>query len=228
MCGRYANARHDGDLLRDLAISSVVDDPPPPSWNIAPTAQARVVLERLHDGEPDRQLRTLKWGLIPSWATDLRIAAKLFNARSETITTKPAFKAAAVKRRCLVPADGYYEWMVAEDGKHPMYLHGDGPLALAGLYELRPDVEDPERWLWTFTILTCTTADELGHIHDRSPIVVPSDLHGDWLDPAMTEPGGVRDLLAAIPPPRLHTYEVATTVNSARNDGPELIEPLTI
>lgn len=227
MCGRYANARHDGDLLRDLSVASVVDEAPPPSWNIAPTAQARVVLERLHDGQPDRQLRTLKWGLVPSWAKDLRIAAKLVNARSETITEKPAFKAAALKRRCLVPADGYYEWMVAEDGKHPMYLYGDRLLAMAGLYELRPDVEDPDRWLWTFTILTCTATDELGHIHDRSPVVVPPDLRDAWLDPTMTDPATVRSLVASIPPPRLHTYEVAKTVNSARNDGPELIEPLT-
>ena len=226
MCGRYANVRHDGDLLRDLAVSSVVGDPPPPSWNVAPTMESRVVLERLHDDQPDRQLRTLKWGLVPSWAKDLRIGAKLINARSETITDKPAFKAAAMKRRCLVPADGYYEWMPIEGGKQPFYLHGDSPLWLAGLYELRPDVADQDRWLWTYTILTCTATDDLGHIHDRSPVVVPAQLRDAWLDPTMTDPAHVRELVASIPEPKLHAYEVATTVNSVRNDGPELIEPL--
>jgi putative SOS response-associated peptidase YedK len=226
MCGRYANARHDGDLLRDLAVSSVVDEAPPASWNVAPTDAARVVLERLHDGQPDRQLRTLKWGLVPSWAKDLRIGSKLINARSETITNKPAFKAAASKRRCLVPADGYYEWLATAEGKQPYFLHGSGLLAFAGLYELRPDVADENRWLWTYTILTRPATDELGHIHDRSPVVVPADLRDAWLDPTLTDPQRVRDLVNAIPEPRLHAYEVSTAVNSVRNDGPELIEPL--
>jgi putative SOS response-associated peptidase YedK len=232
VCGRYSNARLDADLLKDFQVASVVDGPPPPSWNIAPTREARVVLERLHDDQPDRQLRTLKWGLVPSWAKDLRIASKLINARSETITEKPAFKRAASKRRCIVPADGYFEWMQTEDGsgkpnKVPMYLHGDGVLGFAGLYEIRPDVEDPERFLWTYTILTCTTQDALGHIHDRSPVVVPPDLVDAWLDPTLTDLDRVRTLVEMIPAPVLQTYEVSTAVNSVRNDGPELIEPVT-
>lgn len=228
MCGRYASTRRDGDLLRDFEVASVVDqEPPPPSWNVAPTDSTRIVLERLVNDLPDRQLRTLSWGLVPSWAKDSKMGAKLINARSETVTTKPAFKAAAAKRRCLVPADGYYEWMLAEDGKHPMYLYGDDALAFAGLYELRPVDETREQWLWTYTILTCTATDELGHIHDRSPVVVPPDLRDLWLDPTMTDPAQVRDLVASIPPPRLHTYEVAPLVNSVRNNGPELVVPVT-
>ena len=226
MCGRYANSRHDGDLLREFQIASVVDDAPPASWNIAPTASARVVLERVVNDEPDRQLRTLRWGLIPSWAKDLKIGAKLINARSETITVKPAFKAAAARRRCLIPADGYYEWMATDDGKVPMYLHQPGGLAMAGLYELRPDVEDPEQWLWTYTVVTCTTQDALGHIHDRSPVVVPTDLQSAWLDPAMTNPATVRELIASMPPPVLETYEVSKSVNSARNDSADLTIPV--
>jgi putative SOS response-associated peptidase YedK len=226
MCGRYANSRHDGDLLRDFAVASVVDPPPPPSWNVAPTDHARVVLERLVDDQPDRQLRTLRWGLVPSWAKDLRIGSKLINARSETITEKSAFKAAAARRRCLVPADGYYEWMATAEGKIPIYLHGEGVLGFAGLYELRPDLADPDQWLWTYTILTCTTQDALGHIHDRSPVVLPADLRSAWLDPTMTDPAAVRDLLASVPSPLLETYRVSTEVNSVRNNGPELIEPV--
>jgi putative SOS response-associated peptidase YedK len=226
VCGRYANSRHDGDLLRDFEVASVVDPPPGPSWNVAPTQDARVVLERMVDDEPDRQLRTLRWGLVPSWAKDLRIGSKFINARAETVTEKSAFKAAAARRRCLIPADGYYEWMVTSDGKVPIYLHGEGGLGLAGLYELRPDAEDRDRWLWTYTIVTCTTQDALGHIHDRSPVVIPADLRSTWLDPRITDSGTVRDLLDAVPSPRLETYEVSTEVNSAANDGPQLIEPV--
>ena len=225
MCGRYANSRHDGDLLKDFAIASVVDPPIEPSWNVAPTQPGRVVLERIVNGTPDRQLRTLRWGLVPSWAKDVKIGNKLINARSETITEKPAFKAAASKRRCLVPADGYYEWMATDGGKVPMYLHGEGILAFAGLYELRPDAEDPDRWLWTYALLTCTATDALGEIHDRSPVVIPPDMRAAWLDPSLTDPGTVRDLVASVPPPVLAAYEVSTAVNSARNNGPELITP---
>ena len=230
MCGRYASTRHDSDLLRDFAVASIVDEPPEPSWNVAPTQLARVVLERIVNDAPDRQLRSLKWGLVPSWAKDLRIGSKLINARSETVLEKPAFKAAAVKRRCIIPADGYFEWMPLEDPKAkkiPMYLYGDGILGFAGLYELRPDAEDRDRWLWTYTILTCTTQDALGHIHDRSPVIVPPDLQSAWLDPTMTDPDTVRELLAQIPPPVLNTYEVSTEVNSPNNNGPQLIEPVS-
>lgn len=226
MCGRYANSRHDGDLLRDFAVASIVDPPPGPSWNVAPTQDARVVLERIVNDQPDRQLRTLRWGLVPSWAKDLRIGSKFVNARSETVTEKSAFKTAASRRRCLIPADGYYEWMVTDDGKIPIYLHGDAALGFAGLYEIRRDIDDPDRWLWTYTILTCTTQDALGHIHDRSPVVLPADMRSAWLDPGLTDPSTVRDLLASVPSPMLETYEVSKEVNSARNDGPQLIEPV--
>lgn len=227
MCGRYANSRHDGDLLREFAVSSVVGEPPEPSWNVAPTDQARVVLERLVDDRPDRQLRTLRWGLVPTWATDERIGAKLINGRSETITEKPAFKTAAARRRCIVPADGYFEWEASQHGKLPSYLHGDGPLGFAGLYEVRRAIEHPDEWLWTYTVLTCTAQDSVGHIHDRSPVVLPPDLVDTWLDPHLTDPEVVRELLAAVPPPMLVAYPVSTEVNSVRNNGPQLVEQVT-
>lgn len=227
MCGRYANSRHDGDLLRDFQVASVVDPAPDPSWNVAPTDPGRVILERLVDDAPDRQLRTLRWGLVPSWAKDTKIASKLINARSETVTEKSAFKTAASRRRCLVPADGYYEWMPTDNGKIPMFLHGAGTLGFAGLYEIRRDPDEPEHWLWTYTIITTSTRDELGHVHDRSPVVVPNELRDAWLDPGLTDVGTVRELLASIPPPVLETYEVSTAVNSVRNNGPELVEPVS-
>jgi putative SOS response-associated peptidase YedK len=226
VCGRYANSRHDGDLLREFQVASVVDPPPEPSWNVAPTDSARVVLERLVDDQPDRQLRTLRWGLVPSWAKDLKIGAKLINARSETVIEKPAFKTAAAKRRCIVPADGYYEWMPTDDGKVPIYLHGAETLGFAGLYEIRRDPADPDQWLWTYTIITGTTQDALGHVHDRSPVVMPPDMQTAWLDPAMTDLTTVRELLDAVPTPELSTYEVSKAVNSVRNNGPELVTPV--
>jgi putative SOS response-associated peptidase YedK len=229
MCGRYANSRHDGDLLKDFMIASVVDPPPEPSWNLAPTDPARIVLERIVDDAPDRQLRTLKWGLVPAWAKEAKIASKLINARAETITEKPAFKRAAARRRCIVPADGYYEWMVTDTGKkQPIYLHADAGLAFAGLYEIRPDFDDPEQWLWTYTIITCTTQDALGHIHDRSPVIVPPELRDAWLDPTMTDLATVRHLLASVPEPALETYPVSMEVNSVRNDGPQLVTAIEL
>lgn len=177
-------------------------------------------------------MRSARWGLVPSWAKDLKIGHRLINARSETITEKPAFKAAAARRRCLIPADGYYEWEKIDAGKVPHFLHRPGELlAFAGLYELWPDpqrAEDaPDRWLWTYTILTHPAPDALGHVHDRSPVVVPpGELRARWLDPTLTDSGMVRELIASIPESKLEPYEVSTAVNSPGNNGPELIEPV--
>jgi putative SOS response-associated peptidase YedK len=195
------------------------------------------VLERAprgdQDGEVRRVLRSARWGLIPSWAKDLKIGNRLINARAETVTEKPAFKAAAARRRCLIPADGYYEWEKRDGHKVPHFLHrGNAVLAFAGLYELWPDPErgsdDPDRWLWSYTILTKPAPDALGHVHDRSPIVIPpGDLRDRWLDVNLTDHDEVRELLGAVPEPVLEPREVSSAVNSPKNNGPELVEPVT-
>lgn len=239
MCGRYASFRRDQEIADAFDIADVVGDELPPSWNVAPTHDIRVVLERASrrprtavaaETSGVRQLRTVRWGLIPSWAKDATIGARLINARSETITEKPAFKAAAARRRCIVPADGYYEWQKVEGGKQPYFLHGDGQLAFAGLYELWPDPnlpdDHPMKWRWTSTILTTRATDAVGHIHDRSPLLVPPDLLDDWLDPALTDPGQVRELVAAIPEPHLVPRTVGRAVGNVANNGPELIAPV--
>jgi putative SOS response-associated peptidase YedK len=215
-------------------VDDVIGEELPPSWNVAPTQDARVILERVPRGsesdQPQRMLRSARWGLIPSWAKDVKIGNRLINARSETVTEKPAFKAAAMRRRCLIPADGYYEWEKTEGHKMPYFLHRtDELLAFAGLYELWPDPQrdedDPDRWTWSYTILTSPASDTLGHIHDRSPVVIPAgELRDRWLDPAINDGDQVRELLDAIPEPTLEPREVSSAVNSPRNNGPELVE----
>jgi putative SOS response-associated peptidase YedK len=249
MCGRFANSRSDAQLVAAFGIDDVEAPELPPSYNVAPTQDVRIVLDHAeHDGDNDddgqqrgqdrltRQLRTAHWGLVPFWAKDTAISAKMINARAETVTEKRAYQQAAKKRRCLVPADGYYEWERDPAGhrpKQPHFLHAeDGSgLAFAGLYELWKNLDvddgDPHRWLLSNTILTRTAADHLGHIHDRMPVVLPTERIDAWLDPTRQDPGDVRELLAGIPDPRLVPRPVTTKVNNVRNDGPELIETVT-
>ncbi|MBY6412216.1 SOS response-associated peptidase [Rhodococcus sp. BP-252] len=245
MCGRYASTQTDSDLRAVFDIAETVGDELPPAYNVAPTQTVRTVLERAPKDEPEadavRQLRSVRWGLIPSWAKDAKIGSRLINARSETITEKPSFKKAAARRRCIVPADGYYEWEKRDGQKVPYFLHAEADgrsagstparvLAMAGLYELWRDPakpeDDPDRWLWSVTVLTSPAADALGHIHDRSPVIVPENMRSDWLNPAITDLDSVQEMLAAIPEPRLVPYEVSTAVNSVRNNSPELLTPV--
>ena len=238
MCGRYVNAAASGDLVEEFDVEEVLGDDPGPSWNVAPTDPVRVVLTRPHkpqkDGdetEPHRQLRTVRWGLVPSWSKDAKGGARMINARIETVTSKPAFKKAAASRRCLVPALGYYEWQQTEHGKVPYFLHDpEGRLlSMAGLYELWRDHDkaddDPTRWLWTCTVITQQADDLLGQIHDRNPVVVPPGLRDAWLDCSSGDVGVAERLLHEIPPARLEPYVVSAAVGNVRNNGPELIEP---
>lgn len=253
MCGRFVLTASTDDLLAEFDAQQVIGDDLPPSWNVAPTDPVRIVTERaasvasasgVGDGGdvvslpgPTRQLRTVRWGLVPSWAKDAAAAARMINARSETVGVKPSFKAAAARRRCLVPADGYYEWAVSGGRKTPYFLHGvDGELlAMAGLYEIWRDPtvpdDDPARLLWTCTVITRPAPDALGHIHDRSPVVVPHHLRDAWLDcdgSGADFGSGAAEaeaLLAAMPPPRLVPREVGAAVGNIRNNSPSLIAP---
>ncbi|QAY70372.1 SOS response-associated peptidase [Xylanimonas protaetiae] len=246
MCGRYASFRSDEDLRDKFAIDEIVDTTPPPSWNVAPTDPVRIVVVRpphggsTNDGGPRTQLRTVSWGLVPSWTKPpagkpaSKVGGNLINGRAETITEKPAFRRAATLRRAVIPMDGYFEWQTHEDGrtKTPYYLTGanEEPLAAAGLYELWRDPtkadDDAHRWLWTCAVITTTATDSTGHIHDRSPLLLPDDFIDTWLDPSLTDADQVRDLVASVPEPHLVPRVVSPAVGNVRNNGPQLIEPV--
>ena len=183
-----------------------------------------------------RELRVVRWGLVPFWAKDISIGSRLINARAETVATKPAFRRAFARHRCLLPADGFYEWEKSGDPKssrkQPYYIRREdgGVLAFAGLYELwrdkdRPD-DDPDSWLWTATIITTRAEDEVGRIHDRMPMVIEPARWADWLDPEATSADALHGLMTPAASVHLTTYPVSTEVNSVRHNGPGLIEPM--
>ncbi len=227
MCGRYANFLQERELADAFAIAEVADDARllPPSWNIAPTQVARVVT-LTPDGSA-RRLIAAHWGLVPAWAKDPSIGSRLFNARSETVAEKPAFRSAFEKRRCLVPANGYYEWQARftskqPAGKQPFYIHPpeDVPVAFAGLWETGEEGNDRQ---FSFTILTAAATGALKEIHDRQPVMLGPDARDAWLDPDSTR----AELMAVVSsePPAVVARAVGKGVGNVRNNGPELIEP---
>lgn len=231
MCGRFVSARKRLELLAEFAATrDAVPAGRDPDYNVAPTKRIDAVLS--HQGE--RELRLVRWGLVPSWAKDTAGGARLINARSETVAVKPAFRAAFARRRCLIPADGYYEWMTEGKARQPCYIYrtDGGILALAGIYELWRNALVPDdhsdAWYWSASIMTTQATDHIGRIHDRTPMVIAPENWADWLDPANNE----RDLLLAAMRPAtsgpggLTSHRVSTAVNSVRNNGPSLIEPL--
>ena len=254
MCGRYASARKRIELLEEFGVErDCVPEPLEPDYNVAPTKQVYAVITRRSRGTSEqqdgseqqegsehapgeaRELRVVRWGLVPFWAKDPSIGSRMINARSETVNVKPAFRRAFARRRCLLPADGYYEWYRpgtdAKAAKQPYYIfRADGaPLAFTGLYELWrnrafPD-DHPDAWLWTSTIITTSAPDELGRIHDRMPMVIGPARWADWLDPGNSDTGDLLGSLAPASSGGLISRPVSTAVNSVRNNGPRLIEP---
>lgn len=221
MCGRFAfySAREA------MAAVFGVDDPPPiePRYNIAPTQHVPVI--RAGD-DGTRQVAMLRWGLVPFWAKDTKIGNRLINARAETAAGKPAFRAAWSRRRCLVPADGFYEWRAGPDGKTPWFISAASgePFAMAGLWEhWEPKAgAEEEGPLETFTILTTAPTDLMARLHNRMPVVLGAERSAAWL--AGEDPAGDGDSLAdpAVP---LRAWPVSRRVNSPRNEDASLVEP---
>lgn len=245
MCGRYAASASPDDLVDEFDVEQVaLRDDLAPDYNVAPTAAVPAIVWRTSRGDRDRgpvrRLTSLRWGLIPSWAKERSIGAKMINARMETVADKPAFRRAFAARRCLLPADGYYEWYETsapaprgKPVKQPFFIRprDGGRLAMAGLYEIWRDPsvatdDDPDAFVWTSTVLTTSAEDSLGHIHDRMPLLVEPERWQTWLDTSRTDRDELLGLLVPAAPGRLDSYPVSTDVNSVRNNGPQLLEPL--
>jgi putative SOS response-associated peptidase YedK len=223
MCGRFAffSARE--------AIVRMFELPPDTPevelhYNIAPTQYVAAVRV---DREGQRRLSMLYWGLVPSWAKDKSVGARMINARAETLRDKPAFRKAYERRRCLVLANGYYEWQRIGARKQPWFigLAGDEPFAFAGLWEGWRDPADGE-WLRSCSIVTTTPAQSIAHLHDRMPVILPSSAHAAWLDPANDDLASLDAMLVPPPSAGLAARPVSTRVNSASIDERSLIDPV--
>jgi putative SOS response-associated peptidase YedK len=256
VCGRYAVSARAERLADQFDVVDIFENLPEPDYNVAPTVTVPAVFERTvradgagrsEPGEVRRRLAPLTWGLVPSWAKDRSIGARLINARVESVAEKPAFRKAFASRRCLLPADGFYEWYTPDGHdsdtpqgrgakgsrtkKQPFFLHrrDGGLLVMAGLYEIwrdpAKDRDDDTAWLRTCTVITTEATDAAGHIHDRMPMVVRPDAVDAWLDPTLTDPARVLELLAT-DAAELEAYAVSTEVNNVRNNGPDLLLPL--
>ncbi|MEX0826810.1 MAG: SOS response-associated peptidase [Acidimicrobiia bacterium] len=221
MCGRFVQAQSAQSYADHFGAGLALPESLDPSWNVAPTDEVYAVAQ--HEGA--RTLGKFKWGLIPWYSDSPKVASKHINARAETVASKPAFKDSFARRRCIVPADGFYEWERLESGgKLPHFIHSiDGePLALAGLWASWRDPEG-ER-ITTCTIVTTKPNELVGKIHDRMPVVLPSDTWERWLDPTFDDAGSLRSMLVAAD--RLIEHPVSTLVNSVMNNFPECAEPL--
>ncbi|MFI1973365.1 SOS response-associated peptidase [Streptomyces cinnamoneus] len=240
MCGRYVSTRSPQDLagLFDVTFWNPTETLAP-SWNVAPTDDVWSVMERPErgTGEVVRRLRPLRWGLVPSWAKNANTGAKMINARVETLAEKPAYRRAFAKRRCLLPADGFYEWQAVpatgttKAHKQPYFISPeDGQvMAMAGLYEFWRDPavradDDPAAWWTTCTVITTDATDAAGRIHPRMPLTIaPADWDA-WLDPTREDPHELRGLLTAPAAGHLAVRAVSTEVNNVRSDGPQLLD----
>jgi putative SOS response-associated peptidase YedK len=222
MCGRYSLGSPDADLLRRrFAVPESVEVPKQePRFNIAPTDPVLAV----RGVEAERDIGLLRWGLVPGrWAE--RGGRPLINARAETLEGQPAFRESFHERRCLIPADGFYEWRTDERGKRPLWFsRSDGELfAFAGIWAELPE-RSGDGVLHSCAIVTCDPNGLVRPIHDRMPVVLRPELEAAWLDPA-AEPEDLRSLLAPAPDDLLVSREVGDFVNDVREDGPHLIEP---
>ena len=222
MCGRFTLTDPDADIAVQFGLPEIPDTPP--RYNIAPTQPVAAV--RLKAGDETRELVMLHWGLIPFWAKDPKIGARMINARSETAAQKPSFRAAFRRRRCLVIADGFYEWQKQNGGKQPFFIHlQDGrPFAFAGLWEHWEGSDASE--IESCTLLTTEPNDLLRPVHNRMPVILNPTDYELWLDPEVQQPDRIQPLLRPFPAHEMDAYPVSRFVNRPANDSPRCIEPL--
>ncbi len=222
MCGRYTLIRLEALLDKFPWLARAAPDLLP-RYNIAPTQP----LLAIASDHPD-QFTHLHWGLIPSWAKDRAIGNRMINARAETLTEKPAFRTALQRRRCLIPADGFYEWQPdpASKRKTPMYIQmkDQKPFAFAGLWDTWQDPAGSA--LRSCTIITTTTNSLMATIHDRMPAILPHTHYRDWLDLEKPEPAALVKLLAPYPADEMQATPISSYVNIPKNEGPRCIESM--
>jgi putative SOS response-associated peptidase YedK len=230
MCGRFSASTQPSLLAQRFQAQLVAGEGYQPSWNVAPASDVLVVAA---SQEGDRELRSLRWGLVPKWAKDAASGNRLINLRSETVKDKPAWKRLLARHRGLLPIDGFYEWQDLGKGqkKQPFYITGrDGrQLALAGLWDTwhDPDAEDAEDdELRSFTILTTTPNQLMSSIHHRMPVIVPPEQWDTWLDPDNKDVDELAELLVPAPEELLVLWPVDQAVGNTRNNHPDLTQPL--
>jgi putative SOS response-associated peptidase YedK len=205
-----------------------------PNYNVTPRTEVPVVAENITDDalHNARVLDRVRWGLVPSWAKDLSIGDRQINARAESIAEKPAYRRAFAKRRCIIPADGFYEWKVlpGRKAKQPVFIHPtepDGLFAFAGLYEVWRDKNDPDApWVRSCAIFTTSANDRLSEVHNRMPVILPRDAWDAWLDPDNHDVDALQKLLVPAANDVVAWYPIRTLVNKPQNNFAELLEPV--
>lgn len=223
MCGRYSQTKDPEELERRFNLEGprVLF---PPRFNVAPSQEAGVIV---HNGS--RKLELMRWGLVPFWSKDATIGSRMINARAETITEKPSFKKPLEQRRCLVLADGFYEWLKTDGTKTkiPMrfILKSREPFAFAGLWDCwqKPDGHE----LRSFTIITTQANDLIRPVHDRMPVILRQEDEEQWLDSSVTDARKLTPLLSQYPADAMEAFAVSTLVNSPKNDQPECMQAVT-
>ncbi len=224
MCGRFTIKTPNPQLIDLFGLS---EEPSlTPRYNVSPTQMVPVI--RTSEASGSRQIDMLRWGLIPKWAKDKSIGNRLINARSETVHEKPSFRSAFHHRRCLVVADGFYEWKRLPDKKRkePYYftMTDGGPFAFAGLWERWTDSDGAI--IESCAVLTTVANDLLADVHDRMPVILPPENHDTWLDTTIDEPASIRHLFDPLPGSSMQKRLVGTLVNNPRNDKPACIDPV--
>jgi len=225
MCGRYRLSRRK-QIIEEQFDCDPWEDDWEPRYNIAPTQPIPVI--RQHPKEPVRQISKMRWGLIPSWARDVSIASGTINAKSETAATKPAFRDPLRLRRCLIPANGFYEWARKGTCKQPFCFEvNDGELfAFAGLWDGWKDTNG--QWVKTCSILTTTPNAVTSAVHDRMPVILGQDAYELWLDPGMQDVAAISELLTPYDARLMRCYPVSTRVNNVSNDDEECSRPVEV
>jgi putative SOS response-associated peptidase YedK len=227
MCGRFVQVSSPDLLVERFGVDEVAAPAHAPSYNVAPRAGVYAVRDRAEQDGRRRSLSELRWGLVPSWAKDTKVGDRMINARAESLTDKPAYERAFRRHRCLVPADGFYEWQRRGSRKQPMFIHRrDGePMAFAGLWAAWRDGDgDDADWLRSCAIVTTDANDVLAPLHERMPVVLEERDWDRWLDPSADDVNALARLLVPASNELLVAYPVSSAVNSADNDGPELVQ----